>query len=90
MFSAVTGLVDYGDGLRTDADFAYVGTREDGTREMGGIHLGHLELAGEQLFRMAPTRRMWQGPGEFSVADCRDRMPRWHEVVAPGTSPLHA
>jgi hypothetical protein len=90
MFSAVTGLVDYGDGLRTDGDFAYVSAREDGTREMGGIHLGHLELAGERLFRMAPTRRMWQGPEGFSVADCRDRMPRWHEVVASGTAPLHA
>jgi len=90
MFSSITGLGEYGGGLGTDADFAFVSIRADGSRELGGMHLGQLRLAGESLFSMAPTSRMWQGPGDFQATDCRDRMPRWHEVVAAKARPLHA
>jgi hypothetical protein len=49
----------------------------------------HVELAGESLLRMPVTDRMWQGPGDFRVAACRDQLPRWHEVIAPDRRGLH-
>lgn len=88
MFSAETGLVHYGE-MATDAEFAFVRTRRDGGREFGLMVGSHVELAGESLLRMPVIDRMWQGPGDFRVAACRDQLPRWHEVIAPDRRGLH-
>jgi hypothetical protein len=84
MFDRTTGAVDYG-ALRTDGDFAYVRETKDGSREFGLMYAIGIEYQGKPLFLMPPNSSMYQGPGEFRVADVRDKMPRWHEI-APATS----
>ena len=80
MFDVATGTVAYG-ALRTDADFAFLRERRDGTREFGFQFATALAYAGEKLFEQPVHEGMWQGPGDFAVTDRRDKMPRWHQIV---------
>ncbi len=80
MFDAATGAVSYG-ALRTDADFAFVRERRDGTREYAFQYATALTFAGKTLFQQPVWDAMFQGPGNFAVPDRRDKMPRWHEVI---------
>lgn len=80
MFDAATGAVNYG-ALRTDADFAFVRERRDGSREFGFQYATAVAFAGTKLFEHPVWPGLWQGPGDFAVADRRDKMPRWHQVV---------
>jgi hypothetical protein len=82
MFDRTTGTVAYGP-LRTDADFAFVRERRDGGREFGLQYGIALEHDGRNLFLQPVWNAMFQGPGDFAVADRRDKMPRWHETVGP-------
>jgi hypothetical protein len=82
MFDAATGAVSYGV-LRTDADFAFVRERHDGSREFGFQYASALTYSGAMLFQQPVWPAMFQGPGDFSVSDRRDKMPRWHETVPP-------
>ena len=80
MFDVATGTVDYG-ALRTDADFAYVRERRDGTREFGFQYATALAYAGAPFFKQPVREAMYQGLENFAVADRRDKMPRWHEII---------
>ena len=80
MFDVATGTVDYG-ALRTDADFAFVRERRDGTREFAFQYATALAYADTTLFKQPVWDAMFQGPGDFAVPDRRDKMPRWHEFV---------
>jgi hypothetical protein len=80
MFDAKTGSVDYG-ALKTDADFAFVRERKDGTREFAFQYATALAYAGATYFKQPVWDQMYQGPDKFAVPDRRDKMPRWHEVV---------
>ena len=80
MFDGTTGTVDYG-ALSTDADFAFVRERTDGSREFGFQYATVLAHAGGKLFHQPVWTGMFQGPGDFAVKDRRDKMPRWHETV---------
>jgi hypothetical protein len=82
MFDWKTGSVAYGR-LRTDADFAFVRTRSDGSREFAFLYGSRLEHEGVPLFNMPENHEMYQGPGDFRAADIRDKMPRWHEITSP-------
>ncbi len=82
MFDATTGAVDYGV-LKTDADFAFVRERKDGTREFAFQYATALAYAGATYFQQPVWDQMYQGPDNFAVPDRRDKMPRWHEVVKP-------
>ncbi|MDP7449714.1 MAG: hypothetical protein QF689_14070 [Candidatus Latescibacteria bacterium] len=80
MFDWHTGSVDY-DGLRTDADFAFVVDR--GKQHEVGLMCGsRLCWEGEILFDMPKSEHMYQGPVDYAVPERKDRMPRWHEVVS--------
>ena len=81
MFDLATGTVEYG-ALRTDADFAFVRERRDGTREFGFQYATALAYAGTTFFKLPIWEKMYQGPDDFAVPDRRDKMPRWHEIVA--------
>ena len=80
MFDVATGTVGYG-ALRTDADFAFVRERRNGTREFAFQYATALAYAGTTLFKQPVWDAMFQGAGDFAVPDRRDKMPRWHEVV---------
>ena len=80
MFDWKTGAIDYG-ALQTDADFAFVVDRGQ-AREIGLISGSRLSWEGDVLFDMPISEHMYQGPGPYEVPDRKDRMPRWHEVVA--------
>lgn len=82
MFDVATGTVAYG-ALRTDADFAFVRERRDGAREFGFQYATALAYAEATFFKQPVWDGMFQGPGNFAVADRRDKMPRWHETVPP-------
>lgn len=82
MFDRTTGTIAYG-ALRTDADFAFVRELRDGRREFGFQYGMTLEHEGRNLYLQPVWEGMFQGPGKFTVADRRDKMPRWHEIVAP-------
>ena len=82
MFDAKTGAIAYGP-LRTDADFAFVRERRDGAREFGFQYGIAVAFDGRTLFEQPVWKAMFQGPGDFAVADRRDKMPRWHEIVQP-------
>lgn len=81
MFDVATGTVGYGS-LRTDADFAFVRERRDGTREFGFQYATALAWAGTTLYQQPVWDAMFQGPGDFAVPDRRDKMPRWHETTS--------
>jgi hypothetical protein len=80
MFDATTGAVEYG-ALTTDADFAFVRDRKDGSREFAFQYATALAYAGATLFQQPVWDGMFQGPEKFSVPDRRDKMPRWHDVA---------
>ncbi|MDB6168847.1 MAG: hypothetical protein JWM88_1711 [Verrucomicrobia bacterium] len=87
VFDFRTGAVAYGE-LRTDADFAFVRSKGDGTREVGMLYGSEVEFAGKILFDM-PLRRdvttfgegIYAGAKEYRLDECKDKMPRWHEIV---------
>ena len=80
MFDVATGSVAFGE-LRTDADFAYVRERKDGSREFGFQYATALTYAGASFFKQPVWDAMYQGLENFAVADRRDKMPRWHEII---------
>lgn len=82
MFDRTTGSVDYG-ALRTDADFAFVRERAGGQLEFGFQYGISVSYADRPLYLQPVWETMFQGPGDFAVADRRDKMPRWHETVRP-------
>lgn len=83
MFDWQSGAVEYG-ALQTDADFGFVVER-GGEREIGLISGSRLCWGGEPLFDMPLAEHMYQGPVDYAVPDRKDRMPRWHEVIAGGS-----
>ncbi|HTO04538.1 MAG TPA: hypothetical protein VL069_12585, partial [Opitutus sp.] len=88
MFDLATGTVEYG-ALRTDADFAFVRERRDGHVEFGFQYGTALTYGDRSLFLQPIWHEMFQGPGDFAVTDRRDKMPRWHETVAPANAVRH-
>ena len=80
MFDVATGSVDYGP-LHTDADFAFVREKRDGTREFAFQYATALTYADTVFFKQPVWEAMYQGLENFSVADRRDKMPRWHEIM---------
>lgn len=80
MFDVATGTVGYG-ALHTDADFAFVRERSDGAREFGFQYATAVKFGGTTFFQQPVWKAMFQGPGDFAVADRRDKMPRWHETL---------
>lgn len=85
MFDRATGTVGYG-ALSTDADFAFVRERSDGHVEFGFQYATALTFGDRNLFLQPIWEGMFQGPGDFAVPDRRDKMPRWHETVAPAAA----
>ena len=86
-FDFRTGRVDYG-ALSTDADFAFVRKKRDGTKEIGLLYGCSLQFSGETLFDMPLNRHpgmfgeiLSPGAGEFRVDQIKDKMPRWHATV---------
>jgi len=86
-FDFRTGRVTYG-ALATDADFAFVRSRPDGTREVGLMYGCALEFEGRTLFDMPLNQHpgmfsetLYPGAKEFRVDQIKDKMPRWHETV---------
>ena len=87
IFDFRTGTLAYGD-LRTDADFAFVRTKSDGSHEVGMMYGSAVEFAGRMLFDM-PVRRdtttfgeaVYPGAKEYRLDESKDKMPRWYEVV---------
>ena len=55
--------------------------RRDGARELGFQYGIAVAFDGKPLFEQPVWKAMFQGPGDFAVADRRDKMPRWHEIV---------
>ena len=82
MFDLATGTIEYG-ALRTDADFAFVRERGDGNVEFGFQYASALTYGDRSLYLQPIWQEMFQGPGDFAVKDRRDKMPRWHETIAP-------
>ena len=86
-FDFRTGQVEYG-ALTTDADFAFVRAKADGTRELGFMYGCVATFTGKTLFDMPlnqhPTmfsETIYPGAKEFRVDQIKDKMPRWHETV---------
>ena len=86
-FDFRTGRVAYGS-LATDADFAFVRRKADGTREVGMMYGCTVQFEGRTLFDMPLVQHpgmfsetVYPGTQEFKVDQIKDKMPRWHETV---------
>ncbi|MBS0662864.1 MAG: hypothetical protein JSR48_06345 [Verrucomicrobia bacterium] len=86
-FDFRTGRVEYGK-LATDADFAYVRRKADGSRELGFMYGCEVQFDGRTLFDMPLGNHpgmfgetVYPGAKEFKVDQIKDKMPRWHAVV---------
>ncbi|MDB6127782.1 MAG: hypothetical protein JWM35_1678 [Verrucomicrobia bacterium] len=86
-FDFRTGRVEYG-ALATDADFAFVRKKADGSREFGFMYGCVAQFEGKTLFEMPLNQHstmfsetVYPGAKEFRVDQIRDKMPRWHGTL---------
>jgi hypothetical protein len=86
-FDFRTGRVAYG-ALSTDADFAFVRSKPDGSHEVGLMYGCAVQFDGRTLFDMPLNQHpgmfgetVYPGAREFRVDQIKDKMPRWHATV---------